>query len=252
MKDTEQKEQTLTNSAAGRDPATLNFTEISPENIGEYRKLSQSCPYLLACYSAGVLLMWKHYYNAAYTLYSGCVIIKVTINNKVQFLFPFACTEDGDIDTALSAIEKYTSKNSIPLSFYAVPRDELPRLALRYTNLSFSVNRNESDYIYAAEDMKSFAGRKYAAGETSSADSKSAILMPFCANTILMPTIKSWRASGRGIRPGLKPIHRWRWLNWRNQRKHLQTPIYTAGISPASRRAGRLSRSAMARQSAKC
>lgn len=143
--------------------AILNFTEISPENIGEYRKLSQSCPYLLACYSAGVLLMWKHYYNAAYALCSGCVTIRVTINNKVQFLYPFACTDDGDIDAALAAIEKYTSKNSIPLSFHAVPRDELPRLALRYTNLSFSVNRNESDYVYDAEAMKSFAGRKYAA-----------------------------------------------------------------------------------------
>lgn len=161
MRETKQKEQTQKNTAPGLAPIMLRFTELGPDNIEEYRKLSRHCPYLLSCYSAGVLFMWKSYYSAAYALYSGCVIIRLTINNKVCFLYPFAYTDGGDVKEALAAIEKYTSKNSIPYSFYAVPRDELPRLALRYTNMSFSVNRNESEYIYAAGDMKSFAGRKY-------------------------------------------------------------------------------------------
>lgn len=140
---------------------TLKFETLNSKNIDEYKLLSQKCPYLSACYSAGQLLMWKDFYNASFATISGCVIVKLTINKKDQFLFPYAYEENANIDEALTAIERYVAKNYIQYSFFAVPRSELPVIAARYTNVSFSVNRNASDYIYLTADLQNFVGKKY-------------------------------------------------------------------------------------------
>jgi len=139
----------------------LKFEELSSKNAEKLKLLSQKCPYLLACYSAGQLLMWKDFYNASFATISGCVVIKLTINKQEQFLFPFAYEENADINEALTKVEKYASKNYIPYSFFAVPRSEISSVVARYTNVSFSVNRNASDYIYLSTDMQNFIGKKY-------------------------------------------------------------------------------------------
>lgn len=73
-----------------------------------------------------------------------------------KILFPYCFEDDGDIYVALKAIEKYCAKKSIPLSFYVVPREMMPLVALRYDNYNVSLNRNESEYIYLAEDLRLF------------------------------------------------------------------------------------------------
>ncbi len=151
---TKDNKKTITSS-------TLKFEEVSCKNIGTLIKLGQNYPYLLSCYSPGYLLMWHEYFNASYTTAYGCVIIKVSIASEEKFFFPYRYQNDGDIDSALLAIEKYCYKKSIPLSFYVVPRNMLPLVARRYDNYNVRLNRNESEYIYSAEDMASFSGKKY-------------------------------------------------------------------------------------------
>lgn len=152
------KENIIEKSAAGG----MVFRELDAEGAEDYLSMSRRCPYLLSCYSAGFMIMWRDYFNASHAEAGGCAVVRLKIKGKEQFLYPFAFREGANLDAALAAIEKYAAKNSIPLSFYAVPRSELPRLASRYTNFSFSVNRNDSDYIYSAGDLRDFPGRKYA------------------------------------------------------------------------------------------
>lgn len=141
----------------------VDFIPLTCDTIGELIRLSRCYPYHLSCYSPGYLLMWNEYFNAAYALAGGCVIIKVKTGKKEKFFFPYPCadTNDADISAALYAIERYSAKKSIPLLFYTVPRHMLPEIALRYNVFKVAVNRNSSDYIYNAEDMRSFAGRKF-------------------------------------------------------------------------------------------
>lgn len=146
------------NTAGGNIPV---FTGLTRESAEKYMAWGSKCPYLPSCYSAGFLLMWSDFFNAAFGEAGGCAVVKLKIKGKEQFLYPYAVSPDADVGAALSAIEKYTAKNSIPLNFYGVPRSELPGLAARYNNMSFTVSRNDSDYIYLASDMKEFAGKKF-------------------------------------------------------------------------------------------
>ena len=137
------------------------FEDLSCNTIGHLIKFGQKYPYLLSCYSPGYLLMWRDYFNASYTTVAGCVVIRVLISGKEKFFFPYCYQDSGDINAALEAIEKYCAKKTIPLSFYVVPREMLPLVALRYDNYTVSSNRNESEYIYLSEDMRLFSGKKY-------------------------------------------------------------------------------------------
>ncbi len=140
---------------------TISFTRLDAESIEDYLTLTRSCPYQLSCYSAGFMVMWQGYFNASYARVAGCAVVRLGIKSGEKFLFPYPYEEGADIDAALAAIEKYTAKKGIPLSFHGVPRSELPRVSERYNNFSVSSNRNDSDYIYLASDMIGFAGRKF-------------------------------------------------------------------------------------------
>ncbi|NLZ76244.1 MAG: GNAT family N-acetyltransferase [Erysipelotrichia bacterium] len=139
----------------------IKFEDISCKTVGQLIKLGQKYPYLLSCYSPGYLLMWREYFNASYTTIAGCVVIKACISGKEEFFFPYCYKNEGDINIALGAIERYCTKKSIPLSFYIVPREMMPFVALRYDNYTVNLNRNESEYIYLSKDMQQFSGKKY-------------------------------------------------------------------------------------------
>lgn len=140
---------------------SVKFEDVSCSTLGRLINLSRNYPYMLSCYSPGYLLMWQDYFNASYATVTGCVIIKVCISGHEKFFFPYRYEEDGDINAALEAIEKYCAKKTIPLSFYVVPREMLPIVAMRYDNFKVNNSRNESEYIYLSEDMRSFIGKKY-------------------------------------------------------------------------------------------
>ena len=148
-------------SDVSKSNLVLKFEDVSCSSAGNLIKLGKKYPYMLSCYAPGYLLMWREYFNASYVTIAGCVVIRVCISGREKFFFPYCFEDDGDIYVALKAIEKYCAKKSIPLSFYVVPREMMPLVALRYDNYNVSLNRNESEYIYLAEDLRLFSGKKY-------------------------------------------------------------------------------------------
>ena len=68
---------------------------------------------------------------------------------------------DGDVDAALTAIESYCTDTETPLVISVVPEEKAPELLLRWPRLRMNNERNWKDYLYRAEDMAAFAGRKY-------------------------------------------------------------------------------------------
>lgn len=88
----------------------VQFETVSCSTLGRLIQLGQNYPYLLSYYSPGYLLMWQEYFNAAYTTVAGCAVLKVCISDKEKFFFPYRYENDGDINTALEAIEKYCAK----------------------------------------------------------------------------------------------------------------------------------------------
>ena len=138
----------------------MDFKTISFDDISLLQKYYVNCKYRLCEYSAGVKLMWRHYLHPAFAEVSGCLVIRNIIEGRVQFDFPIP-GENGDVDGALTAIEKYCTEKGIRPIISVVPESEAPKLLLRYPKFELLNEQAWKDYVYCTEDLSDFAGRRY-------------------------------------------------------------------------------------------
>jgi hypothetical protein len=138
----------------------LTFTPITLEHHALLRKYYAGCDYHLCEYSAGTKLMWSLYLRPSFAEEAGCLIVRNRIDGEWVFDFPVP-GPDGDVDAALTAIESYCTDTETPLVISVVPEEKAPELLLRWPRLRMNNERNWKDYLYRAEDMAAFAGRKY-------------------------------------------------------------------------------------------
>ena len=138
----------------------LTFEPITPQSAPRMRPYYADCNYHLCEYSVGVKLMWGEYLHPSFTEAAGCLIIRNELHGETLFDFPVP-GEDGDVDAALTAIEDYCTQKGIAPVISVVPEQEAGRLALRYPRVHIVNERAWKDYLYRAEDLSTFAGRRY-------------------------------------------------------------------------------------------
>lgn len=138
----------------------LTFTPVTQRDIARLRRYYKSCEYQLCEYSALVKLMWRSHLHPSWAEGAGCLIVRNFIDGQYCFDYPVP-GPDGDEDAALALIEDDCRERDIPLVLSVVPQDKAERLAARYPYFRFSSPRVWRDYIYAAEDLRDFAGRRY-------------------------------------------------------------------------------------------
>ena len=138
----------------------LTFTPVTQRDIARLRRYYKSCEYQLCEYSALVKLMWRSHLHPSWAEGAGCLIVRNFIDGQYCFDYPVP-GPDGDEDAALTLIEDDCRERDIPLVLSVVPQDKAERLAARYPYFRFSSPRVWRDYIYSAEDLRDFAGRRY-------------------------------------------------------------------------------------------
>ena len=136
------------------------FQEITPETAERVRQYYENCDYRLCEYSVGVKLMWHGYLNACFTEAAGCLIVRSCTRNRVQFDYPIPGPE-GDVDAALRLIEKWCTEHGHRLTLSPVPENKARELMQRYPYMAVRNERAWKDYLYRAEDLANFAGRRY-------------------------------------------------------------------------------------------
>lgn len=139
----------------------LEFTPITYKNSARIRACYRCCDYRVSDYSIGMKLMWKSYFRPEAAFACGCLIVKNTFGGRVRFDYPVPEAEDADIVGALTEIEKYCMDKYIPLAFYAVPQEKLGELVARYRFCRTESSATFDEYMYRADDMMSFAGKRY-------------------------------------------------------------------------------------------
>ena len=137
----------------------LEFKKVTPEDAALLRSYYQSCPFRLCEYTAGTKLMWTSL-HPAYAEVAGCLLVRVEADGETYFDYP-VCGSEGDEDAALSALEQHWIEQGLAPVFSVVPEEKLPHLLRRYPHARVSAPRVWQDYLYHAEDMQTFAGRRY-------------------------------------------------------------------------------------------
>ena len=140
----------------------LDFKPIQIKSAARLRKYYSQCTYRLCEYSVGVKLMWRDHWHPEYAESHGClVVLNHSKHFGYMFDFPVPLPGEGDVDRALDEIDAWCLEHGASPSFGVVPAGERERLMDRYPYTVVDNDRLWQDYLYHAEDLASFAGRRY-------------------------------------------------------------------------------------------
>ena len=140
----------------------LQFTPILLKDATRLYKYYKHCTYHLCEYSAGVKLMWRHLYHYEYAEACGCLVVcHQEKDGSYVFEVPVPLPKVGDVDAALDQIDEWCIAKGVMPVFFPVPVSERERLMSRYPYVNVENVRLWQDYLYHAEDLSTFAGRRY-------------------------------------------------------------------------------------------
>ena len=141
----------------------LKFEHTQKEDILHFRPWFERQKTHIGDYSLGFQFMWHKALTPDFAFYGDCLILRELYAGKYYFYYPLSLSGEQAETEALGEIEKFCRDNDFRLHFTNVPRDRLPALVLRYgANVSVSDNRRWRDYLYFAEDFKTYPGKKHA------------------------------------------------------------------------------------------
>ena len=132
------------------------FKELTPEDLSVVKPYFELMPngHRPCDFSVGCLFMWRGFYEAAYAISHGSLILKYRGDEGgVCYAYPIG----GDTDAALNELLNQEDEVCICL----LTEDEVEQLKTRFPHCASSCNRDWCDYIYNAEDIVSLAGRRF-------------------------------------------------------------------------------------------
>ena len=108
------------------------LTFCTAEELGVERLASyyERCSFGVCEYSLGIKVMMQRVYGYTFAEAAGCLICKDIYEGTTYFDYPIA-GENGDVDAALSEIERYCTEKEIPLRFTTFPAAVIGELLSR-------------------------------------------------------------------------------------------------------------------------
>ncbi len=142
----------------------LKFRHTQKEDILRFAPWFAGQTTHIADYSLGFQFMWHKTLAPDFAFFGDVLILRELYAGKYYFYYPLSLSGSAQAEeAALAEIEKFCRDNDVRLHFTNVPRAKLPALVLRYgSSVAISNNRRWRDYLYEAEDFRSFAGKRHA------------------------------------------------------------------------------------------
>ena len=109
-------------------------------------------------YSVGAVMMWRNHLDTHHCVTDDCLVMCGNFADGTNY---FAYPVGSNISGALDSIEAYAKENSIDFLLSDVPKSQLDFLKQKYGDrLSISTDRDYWDYLYEADKMRTFGGKK--------------------------------------------------------------------------------------------
>lgn len=138
----------------------LEFKKVEAQDVKVMEQYLRHQEFRSCDFTVGAIFMWRDFFYSEYAVYDDMLIFKIAYPKRgISFTFPVG---EGSTDKALDAIEEYVRANNIPLKLCTMPEKAMEFVKFRYKKKAeFITNRDWYDYIYKAEDLKHFKGKKY-------------------------------------------------------------------------------------------
>ncbi len=137
----------------------LDFHPLRLEDLPRLRRFFDDSRGRICDTTPGTVFIWRDMYKTEWAVYDGSLYFKVYYPGLGEtFTLPLG----GGRLEHFKQIAAYCCRRDMPISFYPVPRDELDGLQAYFPNSAAVSERDSFDYLYRAEDLKYFRGKKLA------------------------------------------------------------------------------------------
>ncbi len=135
----------------------MHFTRLDKDNINLIKDYLDRAEISFCDISIGAKFMWRDEYVIDFAIVEDTLIMKEKgPDYDGVFYYPMG----DNIDGALKEIESYSRENFLPLEFCCIDGKILEKLKARYYSVSYFNERDWDDYIYTAEQFKTYAGKR--------------------------------------------------------------------------------------------
>ena len=135
----------------------LEFHPLQLEDLPKLRDFFAYSGSRICDTTPGTVFMWRDMYHTEWAIYDGSLYFKVDYPGLgPTFTLPLG----GGRPEHYRQIAGYCCRRDMPISFYPVPKDELDRLQTAFPNSAAIPTRDAYDYLYRAEDLQFFRGKK--------------------------------------------------------------------------------------------
>ena len=135
----------------------LEFHPLQLEDLPRLRSFFNYSGSRICDTTPGTVFIWRDMYETEWAICDDSLYFKVQYPSLGEtFTLPLG----GGRTEHFREIARYCCEKGIPLSFYPVPKDELPRLQAYFPNSAAVAERDSFDYLYRAEDLMYFRGKK--------------------------------------------------------------------------------------------
>ena len=135
----------------------LTFRPLQLEDLPKLRQFFGYSGSRICDTTPGTIFIWRDMYCTEWAVFDGSLYFKVIYPGLGEsFTLPLG----GGRTEHFRQIADYCCNRGIPIAFYPVPKDELDRLQQFFPGSTATAERNNFDYLYRAEDLKYFRGKK--------------------------------------------------------------------------------------------
>ncbi len=137
----------------------LDFQPLQLKDLPRLRTYFSYSVSRLCDTTPAAAFIWRDLYQLQWALYDGSLYFKAALPDAGEvFTLPLG----GGRTEHFTQIRDYCRRRGIPVRFYPVPRAELARLQEFFPQCTVTADRNAFDYLYRAEDLQHFRGRRLA------------------------------------------------------------------------------------------
>lgn len=135
----------------------LKFQPLTQSDFARLRPYMKRNPDRLCDLTAGVAFIWRDHYATEYAIHEGVLYFKV---DYPGFGTLFTLPRGGDGEQEYRQIMDYCVRRELPVCFYPIPAREVGGIVKCFPCAQVMSDRNTYDYLYRAEDLKYFKGKK--------------------------------------------------------------------------------------------
>lgn len=134
----------------------MDFRKITVNDIGTIKPFLYNSGIDTCDYTVGGLFMWRDYFSMEYAVKDGALYSRLFAKDgSVYYNIPLGVP----IETGIERLKKELKTDK--LSFCTVPEKVLPEVSGAFKNIKITEQTDFSDYVYNAEDLRLFGGKKY-------------------------------------------------------------------------------------------